>query len=102
MDTNLGSPLNTLNKQNASPQEPRHSPKDSLIKQDVDHECTKRLPAARRFVTLRASANNVMRKLEVHSLLARRFVTLRASGNNVMRKLEAHGLLATVMIQCIT
>ena len=25
---------------------------------------------------------------------ARRFVTLRASGNNVMRKLEAHGLLA--------
>ena len=27
-----------------------------------------RLPAARRFVTLRASANNVMRKLEVHGL----------------------------------
>ena len=27
-------------------------------------------PAARRFVTLRASANNVMRKLEVHDLLA--------------------------------
>ena len=30
----------------------------------------KRLPAARRFVTLRASANNVMRKLEVQSLSA--------------------------------
>ncbi|MCR5379524.1 MAG: hypothetical protein K6G44_00960 [Lentisphaeria bacterium] len=27
-----------------------------------------RPPSARRFVTLRASANNVMRKLEVHSL----------------------------------
>ena len=27
---------------------------------------------------------------------ARRFVTLRASANNVMRKLEAHGLLAPV------
>ncbi|MBR4901918.1 MAG: hypothetical protein IKZ46_13350 [Victivallales bacterium] len=53
-----------------------------------------RLPAARRFVTLRGSANNVMRKLEVHSLLARRFVTLRSSGNNVMRKLEVHRLLA--------
>ena len=25
-------------------------------------------PSARRFVTLRASANNVMRKLEVHNL----------------------------------
>ena len=63
---------------------------------------TQTAPAARRFVTLRASENNIMRKLEVHGLLARRFVTLRASGNNVMRKLEAHGLLATVMIQCIT
>ena len=27
-------------------------------------------PSARRFVTLRASANNVMRKLEVHGSLA--------------------------------
>ncbi|MBR4902982.1 MAG: hypothetical protein IKZ46_18730 [Victivallales bacterium] len=27
-------------------------------------------PSARRFVTLRASANNVMRKLEVHGLSA--------------------------------
>ena len=30
-------------------------------------------PSARRFVTLRASGNNVMRKLEVHRLLVRRF-----------------------------
>ena len=51
-------------------------------------------PSARRFVTLRACANNVMRKLEVFSLLARRFVTLRASGNTVMRKLEVYSLLA--------
>ena len=28
---------------------------------------------------------------------ARRFVTLRASGNNVMRKLEIHGLLAPAL-----
>ena len=58
-------------------------------------------PSARRFVTLRASANNVMRKLEVHGLLApsaRRFVTLRASENNVMRKLEIHGTLATTAV----
>ena len=41
--------------------------------------------AARRFVTLRASENNVMRKLEIHGPLAsaglqrlRWFVTLRA------------------------
>ena len=27
----------------------RHSPKDFLIKQDIGHECSKRLPAARRF-----------------------------------------------------
>ena len=59
------SPLNTLKKL-MPPRRSRHSPEDSLIKQDVDHECTKRLPAARRFVTLRASGNNVMRKLEVH------------------------------------
>ena len=39
-----------------------------LIKEE-----SKRPPSARRFVTLRASANNVMRKLEVHSLLARRY-----------------------------
>ena len=51
-------------------------------------------PAARRFVTLRASGNNVMRKLEVHSLLVRRFVTLRVSENDVMRKLENHKLFA--------
>ncbi|MBR5077671.1 MAG: hypothetical protein IKX30_02920 [Victivallales bacterium] len=44
-------------------------------------------PSARRFVTLRASGNNVMRKLEVHGVLARRFVTLRASANHDMRKL---------------
>ncbi|MBR4415732.1 MAG: hypothetical protein IKS67_03120 [Victivallales bacterium] len=49
-------------------------------------------PSARRFVTLRGSANNVMRKLEVHRLLARQFVTLRGSANNVMRKFEVHGL----------
>ena len=29
---------------------------------------------------------------------ARRFVTLRASGNNVMRKLEVHGLLASAAL----
>ena len=34
-----------------------------------------------------------MRKLEVYVLLARRFVTLRASANDVMRKLVVHGLL---------
>ena len=33
---------------------------------------------------------------------ARRFVTLRASENNIMRKLEAHGLLVMVVIQYIT
>ena len=48
-------------------------------------------PSARRFVTLRASANNVMRKLEVHGLLAAAVLkALRASANNVMRKLEVH------------
>ena len=56
-------------------------------------------PAARRFVTLRASGNDIMRKLEAHSLLARRFVTLRASENNVMRKLEAHSLLAAAVVR---
>ena len=58
-------------------------------------------PSARRFVTLRASANNDMRKLEVHSLLARRFVTLRASENNVMRKLEVHSLLAAAVLKAL-
>ena len=34
-------------------------------------------PSARRFVTLRASANNVIRKLEVHKLLAHGLNPLR-------------------------
>ena len=58
-------------------------------------------PAARRFVTLRASAKVVVRKLEAHSLLARRFVTLRASGNDVMRKLEVHSLLAAAVLKAL-
>ena len=37
---------------------------------DFDQGKSERPPSARRFVTLRASANNVMRKLEVHGLLA--------------------------------
>ncbi|MBR4417353.1 MAG: hypothetical protein IKS67_11320 [Victivallales bacterium] len=37
-------------------------------------------PSARRFVTLRASGNNVMRKLEDHGLLARRFEWCFARG----------------------
>ena len=42
-----------------------------------------------------------MRKLEVHNLLARRFVTLRASANNVMRKLEVHSLLAAAVVKAL-
>ena len=42
-------------------------------------------PSARRFVTLRASANNVMRKLEVHSQSAS--VGLRLPGDSIKSNL---------------
>ena len=65
MDTNVHfSPLNTRKKRNAS-QTGRQHAKDSMMKQDVDCEGTQTAPSARRFVTLRASEDNVMRKLEV-------------------------------------
>ena len=68
MDTNVHfSPLNTRKKRNAS-QTGRQHARDSMMKQDVDCEGTQTAPSARRFVTLRASENNVMRKLEVHGL----------------------------------
>ena len=48
----------------------RQQPKASIEIQDVECECYKRLRRLRRFITLCASENNVMRKLEIHSPLA--------------------------------
>ena len=46
----------------------RQNQKTSGVNMKSKRKDFQRLPAARRFVTLRASENNVMRKLEVHGL----------------------------------
>ena len=66
MNTNLGSPLNTRKIQNAS-QTSAIVLTSLLAICDFDQGRIGWPPSARRFVTLRASENNVMRKLEVHS-----------------------------------
>ena len=66
MDTNVHDELlKTRKKRNAS-QTSAIVLKSLLVICDFDQGKSERPPSARRFVTLRASVNDVMRKLEVH------------------------------------